>query len=1206
MFTRLIGFLFGWMRKPSAWVLIGLIILALLIWYIGPIISIGSVAPLSSVWARVFLICLLFGIYLFRRLIAFWRSRSINQRFLGMLADARDARAKAKSSSKEAGESEVLRKRFGDAIAVLKKARFKEEGSSFARLFSGKQYIYQLPWYVIIGAPGSGKTTVLANSGLEFPLASVTGRGSVKGVGGTRNCDWWFTNQAVLLDTAGRYTTHESDELADREEWHGFLGLIKRFRPRQPINGVLVTISVSDLLGGDETTRKRYALHVRSRLDELRSVFGMRFPAYFLVTKCDLLSGFSEYFAGLDRVGRAQVWGFTLPRETDNQSRGLRDQLQQEFGLLQDQLHGNLIDVMQRAHDQASRALGYAFPQQFEGITSLILDFVQDVAVESRYQEAAEIRGIYFTSGTQEGAPFDRVLSGLDATFHASVSKRKRSDGTGLSYFIHDTLRRVVFPEAHLVGANQKQDTRLRRLRYAGYAASIGLLLLAVTGWLISYRNNLSYIAEVDVKTDQLAKEVSTISRTDNDDLIALLPLLSRAATVADSSQFEFSAPHLSWTFGLYQGYKLHAAGDLVYRKLLAYRFATALNVRLETLLRSMEVGDLEFAFETLRAYLMLHDAKRFNDADFQGFMLADWDMSMPSDPSQTERGQYSGHLAALGSLNEGVTLAGSDSALIQDARARLVGYTLAQRVYSRLKRKLWNNQLPDFSIARVAGEQAAAVFKRRSGKSITDGVPSLYSYRGYYELFLPEIDPAIRMIGQDDAWVLGESRSEAALRKEQLSGAMALEVKRLYMRDYVLAWEGFLGDIGLMKVDTLLDAVQLAKALSSPDSPLSLLVKAAAIETTLSKESVRSGDRSLFDRMKNSARATRDDVTRVVGTSVMPGQLQPTDKPELIVDRRFEALRRMAGGREGSTAAIDSTLKSLSELYSFLAASEAAIASGSPPPKNDALLQRLKSEAAQLPLPLREVVEKIATSSEVQLANEVRKTGTKILHAEITQFCQTAISGKYPFSRGSSNDVTPGDFARLFGPNQKFDDYFRRNLADIVDVSTRPWTLRPGARGEKGVGVDISAFQKAQAIRDVFFRAGGDISKISLTLKPLEMDSAITSFVLDIDGQIVRYRHGPQVAQTITWPGPRGSNQVRITMEPASVNGASGDVKEGPWALFRLFDSAKIVPGASPERFVVTLTIGGRHVAMEVTASSVQNPFRMSEISSFVCPSSL
>lgn len=1205
MFSRMLSFLFSWMQNRSAWVFIGLILLAVLIWLVGPIISIGLWMPLEPVIVRVMLICIIFGIFFARRIAAFWRARSLNERFLGVLADARDARARSRSGRDE-GEVEGLRKRFDEAMSILRKARFDDKSSSVLRLLSPKQYVYQLPWYVIIGAPGSGKTTILANSGLEFPLASSLGRGSVKGIGGTRDCDWWFTDQAVLLDTAGRYTTHESNDETDRKEWHGFLGLMKRYRPRQPINGALVTVSVADLLAASEEARKQYALNVRSRLDELREVLGMNFPVYFLITKCDLMSGFTEFFDGLDKAGRAQVWGFTLPYDKPERRIGLREQFRKELDVMQEQLHLNLVDALQKSQDTTRRALCYSFPQQFAGLSDLFLEFVEEVAVKSRFQASVEIRGAYFTSGMQEGAPFDRVLSQLDATFHSSVRTRARSGGTGVSYFIQDSLQRVVFPEAHLAGANQKQDRRLRGLRYAGYGVSALALVCAIIAWTVSYRHNTTYIAEVDAKAERLAKDALGLSATEEGDPYTLLPILVRADEVANGATFAYVNPPMAWTFGLYQGEKLHAAGDIVYRKLVRRRFVPALDSRLETLLRSMEVRDIEFAFETLRGYLMLRDPARFNAKEFKALMLADWDRNMPQGSGVAERGQLDRHLGALGDIDERLVVAEPDLALVQDARSRLSKYTLSQRIYSRLKRTLWTNQLPEFTIARVSGEQGASVFRRKSGNPLTSGVPSFYSHRAYHELFLPELEAAIRLVSQDDSWVLGVSeRSELDLRKDQTSGALALEVKRLYARDYVIAWEQFLDDVGVVKGDTLLDSVQLAKTLAAPDSPLSLLIKAAARETTLSKAVVsNSGSASLLDRVKGSVRATRDDLTQLVGPSLMPGQIQPRDKPEAIVDSRFEALRRLAG-TGGGPAPIEGTLQILNEYYSMLAASDSAIRSGGRPPNSD-LSSKLRAEAGRLPQPARQIVEDVAVAGETQVAQHVRLSKSSEMVGEVTRLCQQAIGGRYPFARKAAKDVPLEDFARLFGPGGKFDDYFQRNLIDMVDVSTHPWTLKEGARGQMGSGINIASFEQARTIREVFFRSGSDIPKISLTLKPIEMDPAITSFVLDVDGQIVRYQHGPQIAQTVTWPGPRGSQQVRVMLEPAIAGTASGESRDGPWALHRLFDSASISPGTSPEKFLATLSVGNRRVTLEVTASSVQNPFRMREIASFSCPSAL
>src|SRR5690606_37546033 len=194
-------------------------------------------------------------------------------------------------------EMRELTHRFDEALDLLKKARFSDaRRPAWMQRFS-RQYIYQLPWYVFIGAPGSGKTTALVNSGLNFPLSERFGKTAVRGVGGTRNCDWWFTDEAVLLDTAGRYTTHESDQVGDEKEWLGFLGLLSRYRGRQPINGAILTVSVADLLSATDAERVQHAATLRRRLNELREQLGIQFPIYVLVTKADLLSGFEAYFS---------------------------------------------------------------------------------------------------------------------------------------------------------------------------------------------------------------------------------------------------------------------------------------------------------------------------------------------------------------------------------------------------------------------------------------------------------------------------------------------------------------------------------------------------------------------------------------------------------------------------------------------------------------------------------------------------------------------------------------------------------------------------------------------------------------------------------------------------------------------------------------------------------------------------------------------
>jgi type VI secretion system protein ImpL len=354
--------------------------------------------------------------------------------------------ADASTSERVAQELEIIRARFKQAAEDLDGARFSSPDGK------GRE-VEELPWYVIIGAPGSGKTTALLNSGLRLPLYTGTdATPSVSGVGGTRNCDWWFTDEAVLLDTAGRYTTQESDRKADAAAWLGFLGLLKQFRPKRPINGALVTVSVMDLLLWTKAERAKYAAHVRMRLSEMVAALESRFPVYVLVTKVDMLAGFTDFFGDLDVAGRSQVWGTTFPMDIDPAL--IAGPYEKDFGALEDRLGAEMLARLHEERDLQRRASIYRFPQQFHSMGALMGEFLALAFGTQVNHKPLWLRGAYYSSGTQEGNPIDRVLVALARSFKLERASVAGPAGTGKSFFLTRLLREVVFSEADLAVAD--------------------------------------------------------------------------------------------------------------------------------------------------------------------------------------------------------------------------------------------------------------------------------------------------------------------------------------------------------------------------------------------------------------------------------------------------------------------------------------------------------------------------------------------------------------------------------------------------------------------------------------------------------------------------------------------------------------------------------------------------------------------------------
>ncbi|HYX01301.1 MAG TPA: type VI secretion protein IcmF/TssM N-terminal domain-containing protein, partial [Reyranella sp.] len=278
----------------SRWVLsfVGVAILALLVWFFGPLFEFleGWVARLAIVLALLVIWAIT---NLILDLLRRQREQKLEKGVTETVAESADDGARE--------EALALGERMTKALALLKKAR------------GTRGYLYEQPWYVIIGPPGAGKTTALLNSGLKFPLAAEMGQGAVAGVGGTRLCDWWFTENAVLIDTAGRYTTQDSNVAIDRAGWDTFLDMLHRTRPRQPLNGVIVAIALSDIAAAPNEERIAHARAIRRRVKELEERLAIRLPVYALFTKADLIAGFTEFFDDLDRDRRNQVWGVTFP-----------------------------------------------------------------------------------------------------------------------------------------------------------------------------------------------------------------------------------------------------------------------------------------------------------------------------------------------------------------------------------------------------------------------------------------------------------------------------------------------------------------------------------------------------------------------------------------------------------------------------------------------------------------------------------------------------------------------------------------------------------------------------------------------------------------------------------------------------------------------------------------------------------------------------
>ena len=1178
---------FSFLLHPLFLALVGVLAISAIVWWVGPLIAIGESRPLDPVWIRVTVIAVLFGLLILRAVLRYWSQKRTNAALV-------DGMTKGPSSADK--EIATLNERFTQALDVLKKAPGKGSGKG--------ALLYQLPWYIFIGAPGSGKTTALMNAGLTFPLAEKMGGASVRGVGGTRNCDWWFTDEAVLIDTAGRYTTQESNSAVDASAWDGFLALLRKSRPRRPINGVLLTVNIQDLLQQTPVERKDHAAKLRARMQELAEKLGVRAPVYVLVTKADLIAGFNESFGALSKEERNQVWGFSFPYAPGSSDDPLVN-FGSEFSALEKRLRDRVVPLMDAEHEVLKRAAIFNFPQQFAGLRGLLGGFLEQVfSAGGTMEERPLLRGVYFTSGTQEGTPIDRVLGTLARTFGIERRLPPPAAARGKSFFLNRLLKDVVFTEQGLVGENRAMERRRGRLRLAGFAAVLLVSVGLVAGWVLSYGRNKSYIAEIETKLPDLKKAVENIPPATSGDVTPLPPVLTAVRSAAQPAEFSLDSAPVSMSLGLFQGKKLDAAAVLGYQHLLDHALMPRVVRRLEERLRAANKDNLELAYEALKNYLMIYTPDKFDADAFKAYVGIDWDAALERSLAPEQRQALDQHLDAMLAHGAPPPAVPMDKNLVAGVRDMLVAFPLEYRVFSRLKRAQVGADLPPFTVAGAAGPAALTVFERASGEPLTKGIPGLFTREGYRKAFETSVDKATRQLASEESWVLGlrPTESSKSLPLGKANTELTNRVRRLYFEEYIKVWDKYIADVRVVKLGGLDQSLQVARQLSGVDSPLAAFLRGVARETTLVQPKAAAGTTSgtQVGQIDQKAEQAKREMAAVLGKVKVPGaEAVQTGPPlEQMVDDHFEPIRRLVAGQPPP---IDEILKMFNDVYVQLAAVDAAQKSKSaPPPAGGG--ERIKAAAGQLPEPARSILEKLAGAA-ATTGRAVEREGLTSELKPISDFCNRAITGRYPFTASSKGDVLPEDFSQLFGGGGMLDDFYSRKLASLVDTGTNPWSFKPVGDGSKPVNAAaLVDFQRAARIKEVFFRSGGKTPSFKVDIRAVEMEDGMKEMNLEIDGTVYKFLAGNTTPVTLQWPSARVASQIKITTVP----GTTTLTADGPWALFRIFDRFEVQPTAQPERFMVPMLLEGRRTRLEVTANSVFNPFRLREIQQFRCPGSL
>ncbi|SFJ82182.1 type VI secretion system membrane subunit TssM [Jannaschia pohangensis] len=1188
-----------WLRRPIIW--LGLVILCLAIWFGLPLIPWW---PMSTIWLRATVIGLMLTT-IFTVQFVKWRRRR----------KAAEALEEQLVERAPVGDGKILAERMTEALATLKQA-------------GGATYLYDLPWYVIIGPPGAGKTTALANAGIEFPGSKPD---AVEGFGGTRNCDWWFAEEAVLIDTAGRYTTQDSGAEADAASWTAFLDLLKKGRPNQPINGVILSFSVEDMMNASETEIAAHAATVRARLAEIHDRLKIDFPVYVLFTKADLIAGFREYFASFSASRRRSVWGATF--QTRDRNAETWSEVGAHFDELVTRLSDETIDRMSEEPDGVSRIAIFGLPGQMALMRENVTDFLRRVFEPTRYKTNAILRGFYFTSGTQEGTPIDQVLGAMSRGEGGDARAFQPSffSGQGKSYFLHDLLTKVIFAERDWVSHDAKAVRRAAILRGLGLGLTGAVTAAAMVALGVSFWRNATLVNQVEADAvsyfgvAQPRLQEAVVTDPDPNPIIGPLNRLRDVtAGYADPREQEL------WEgIGLGQRTRLNAATKQAYSDGLERMLRPRAILQAETDLEAAILArDVPRIYRLLKVYLLLGGKQEgaSDDVAIQSYLGEVWRQTFSDIGQIDEREALEGHLAAMLELDDDRQISiGIDSELVAEAREDITDLPLAEQAYAAIRDRAINAGLLDFDLSDRLGPATARVFEVADGDIETVEIQGLYTFEGYWGFFLEELTNARQRL-EDDKWVLG-SAAERVDYDGQLAGLEG-QLHQLYRRDFVQVWNDMLDSLTLAPM--ALDAPgfdALGSAASTTSSPILMLAQAVEEQTRLTRiyeiidaldpaEIAANGgslgdsmgdaafrriyqQSGLFSRVVLDSLGNRGKSQEQVGSS---GSAVAEDAQRIQVERiaaAFEQWHALARGERNSRP-LDAILSIIDELRN-----NRRLALTAPSATDEQVLQtvltRLTGSNGSLPPQLAGWLNEMDREFRAVAQDATMSDLNRALNEEVTQFCAQFVAPLYPF--GNGRHISSGVFGEFFGSGGRMDRFYGQWLAPHVTRTASGIVPVPGSPvGERLNAQTLRQFDRAEAIRAAFFSGNSSEPQVSMFFTHVSSSPSVELALINVNGASGRTGPGDQPVK-LDWPG-EGAGVV-IELYPQEPGRAS-DKKfgDGRWAIIDFLRQGQTrVNGNVAE---VTHQIGGRTITYKVEVDSTTVPFLMPELADFQCPTSL
>lgn len=1107
-------------KIPNKAAVLAAVVLIIIVWFLLPYIEIANIFPFSSSSARV-LILLLTGIGWFVKILIAALIKHKKNFFTVSVCYCK--------------KTLIF---FKTTVHNFLKSSYSFIRKNYSKIYAdkNKKRINKLPWYVVLGSVQSGKKSLITNFGLYFTQAKHFGIEAESYIQQFPDYDWLFSEQAVIIDAMSQSKEDDS------QSWKKFIKLLHKERKNKPINGIILTFSLVDVLLYSNQKRQEFIQDICMHIREIYTAFKSQVPVYIVFTKADLVEGFMEFFNELSKEELRQIWGMTLPLSIGEDVHKALQFYQEEYSAIIDKLRSHVLWSLDAERNGRGRELIHSFPQQMQLLRRPIETLLMELFSGVRYQKALLLRGIYFGSNKQEGEPHDFLLQAMSKKFQLIPPVVQRPQRMGECYFLRNLFQQVIYPEAQLLGDSER-SRKVRKIMYHTVQVAAPVLIILTTISLhTAYQANKTRMFAVKNNIIEF-QQLQLALNSKNDSLNNLLPLLQQLHDAQDS--YSKNLP-LSMHF-LFATSVIRRHINQALERVLSNLFLPRAAAQIENWL-NQNIVDQNLLYATLKAYLVFNPNSNTSNNALQAPLQYFWKMHYKDQPADIKTLDYYLDLA----LRLPVTKLPLDEQLIRRIRDELEAIIPSQRAYGLLQLKASISALPKLLINIADGEHFTTVFQTSNNSNLA--IPTLYTKIGYEKIFLPQYRLIATEVSQDNTEIGLSHQTYETQNKAEIIAAM----QEAYQQDYLNTWNSALASLNIRPFTDLASAISSIQLLNGSESPLQKLL--ILIYNNTSSVPLISANFSTVNHY----------------------QWHTAQKGLLNLQNYLMAIEQSVDVDKAEYQAVLQTIKS-----------------GTSP------IIDLTMAANKAPEPIKHWLNDIANNSWKVLITGAHRYVNTVWQEKVMQEYNANISSRFPIAITASSNVSIVDFNHFFAPQGILINYFKQYIKPFVATDKPIWSLYQiqGHNFQLNT-VTLAIFQRAKLISTEYFSQDGKSAHLSFSIKPLLLDANASSVNFVIGQQEINYSHGPQNTTNITWPLSETNQRTQLIL--STFNGKQFTRSAtGPWSIFKLLEEGN-VSEEQLGNYLFTMKMDGYAVSYQFFGSNDKGIYQLSSLKNFNLPNNI